>query len=56
MTPLMFAAAQGHFDCVKWLLENGAKILKRDKFKRNAVIMACRNGQLKVLSYLLQKY
>jgi len=54
MTPFLLAVAYGHYDCVEFLLENGAKILDKDKFKRNAVILAARNGNLKILSYVLK--
>ena len=54
MTPLIQAAANGHFDCVQWLVENGAKTTKRDKFKRSSLILAIMNGHLKIASYLLQ--
>lgn len=55
MTALHLAAAYGHYDCVKLLLENGAKVLAKDKFKRSALILAVRNGNLKIVSLLLQK-
>ena len=40
MTPLMMAAKQGHFEIVKYLVENGAKIKQKDKFSKNALIYA----------------
>jgi ankyrin repeat protein len=56
-TPLILASAMNHFDVVEYLLETyqpPAKILAKDKFKRSALIMAVRNGNLKVASYLLR--
>lgn len=55
MTPLIICAARGYYDCIEWLLENKAKIIKRDKFKRSALTLAVMNGHLKVASYLLQR-
>ena len=55
MTPLIIASANGHYDVVEWLLENGGKILKKDKFKRTALLLAVMNGHLKIASYLLKK-
>ena len=53
MQPLHFAAAYGHFEVAEYLLEKGGKILGKDKFKRNPVVLAARNGNLKILSALL---
>ena len=50
MTALILASAYNHFEVVEYLLENGAKILARDKFRRSALIMAVRNGNLKIAS------
>ena len=56
MTPLMTASANGHYEVVEWLLDNGGKVLLRDKFKRNAVILAIMNGNVRIASVLLQQY
>jgi ankyrin repeat protein len=48
-TPLILASGLGHFPVVEYLLEEvtpPAKILLKDKFKRSALIMAVRNGNL----------
>jgi len=55
MTPLIIAAARGYYDCVEWLLENGAKIVKKEKTKRSALHYAVMNGNVKIASYLLQQ-
>lgn len=55
MTPLILASAYNHYDVVEFLLEKGAKILTKDKMKRSALIMAVRNGNLKIVSYLLSR-
>ena len=51
----MLASLYGHYDLVKYLIENKAKITKKDKFKRTALLHAVRGGQLKIVSYLLTK-
>ena len=54
MTPLHFSAAYGHIDCVKYLVEDcEIKTVQKDKFKRSSLIMAVRNGNLEIASYLL---
>ncbi len=55
MTSLIIAAAHGHYDIVQWLVENGAKVIKKDKFKRSGLILAVLNGHVKIATYLLQK-
>ena len=58
VTALILASAMGHFEIVKYLLEESqpkARIMGKDKFKRTALIYAVRNGNLKVASYLLSK-
>ena len=55
MPPLSWAAAYGHYELCEFLIENKARTLGKDKFKRNALIMACRNGHSKIASLLLQR-
>lgn len=55
MTPLIMAAANGHFDIVEYLIENEAKILAKDKYRRNALVLAVMNGHVKITSYLLKQ-
>ncbi|GAM25600.1 hypothetical protein SAMD00019534_087750 [Acytostelium subglobosum LB1] len=53
-TPLMKACIQGHIDMVKLLVEEGkADIEKKDKFKHTAIMLAAKNGHLRIVSYLL---
>ena len=54
-TPLMIAASFGHFDCVKYLVEE-VKVnpLVRNKKGKTAIVYAIINGQLHVVSYLLR--
>lgn len=54
MTPLMFAAATGNYDLAVFLLDNKARVLGKDKFKRSALTMAVRNGHTRLASLLLQ--
>ena len=55
MTGLMLASLYGHYDLVTFLLENKAKITKKDKFKRTALLHSIRGGHIKIASYLLTK-
>lgn len=55
MTPLGWAAAYGHYELAEYLLDNKGRTLSKDKFKRNALIMACRNGHTRIASLLLQR-
>jgi ankyrin repeat protein len=48
------AAAQGNYELCQFLLDNKAKVLSKDKFKRTPLILACKNGHVKVASLLLQ--
>ena len=54
-TPLMGAAACGHMDCVKYLIET-AKVnpLTKNKKAKNALTYAVVNGHLHIVSYLLR--
>jgi ankyrin repeat protein len=54
MTPLMYAAAYGHYDTVSYLLKSArANVNLEDKFKRIALTYAVRNGHLKIAALLL---
>jgi len=53
MQPLHFAAAQGNYELCQFLLDQRARVLAKDKFKRTPLIMACKNGHAKVASLLL---
>ena len=55
MTGLMMAVLNNHKELVEFLLENNAKIKKKDKFKRNALIHAIRVGNSEITSILLSK-
>jgi len=55
MTPLMYAAAYGRFELAEFLLKDRkARVLSKDKFKRTALIMAVRNGHVRLASLLLK--
>ena len=55
MQPLAWAAMKGNYELCECLLDNKARVQGGDKFKRTALIMAVRNGHLKVASLLLQR-
>lgn len=55
MQPLHFACAYNHFELAEWLLSNKANINCRDKCGRTPLILAVRNGLLKIVSLLLKR-
>ena len=55
MQPLGWAAASGNYELCEWLIENKARVVGFDKYKRTPLTMAVRNGHLKVASLLLRK-
>jgi ankyrin repeat protein len=54
MPPLSIAAAQGYNDILRYLIEKGAKVFKKDKFKRTALIIAIRNCNVEGVELLLK--
>jgi ankyrin repeat protein len=52
--PLHFAAAQGNYELVEFLLDRKGKVLAMDKFKRTPLIHAVKNGHVKVAALLLR--
>lgn len=55
MQILHFAATAGHYDTVEYIVENKGKVDSKDKLKRTPLILAVRNNQVRVVSYLLHK-
>ena len=51
----MIAAQNGHFEIVKFLLENECKFMRTDAYRKSALIYAVCTGNLKIASYLLTK-
>ena len=54
MPPLSWAAAAGNYELCQWLIENKARTLSKDKFKRTPLMLAVANGHVKVASLLLK--
>ncbi|XP_026331563.1 transient receptor potential channel pyrexia-like [Hyposmocoma kahamanoa] len=54
-TALIKATINGHLDCVKLLLTNGADIKITTKEKVNVFHVAAENGHLEILKYLLEQ-
>lgn len=54
MPPLSFAACTGNMELAQYLLDNKARTLSKDKFKRTPLIIAVMNGHVKLASLLLQ--
>ena len=50
----MLACQKGYLNIVIYLIENGAKIEARDRFKRTPLIHACMSGHADIVSYLLR--
>lgn len=53
LSPLMLAAAHGHLDIARRLVQAGATVELLDKYKRSALTHAVMNGNANVASYLL---
>ena len=53
-TPLMWAAREGHTDCVKYLLQNGAQLDLTDHVGNTALHLAAEGGHLEVLKRLVE--
>jgi hypothetical protein len=54
LTSLMLACQKGYLKIVIHLIENGAKVEARDRFKRTPLIHACMCGNAHIVSYLLR--
>ena len=52
-TALLLAAAAGHSDCVKLLLERGASVDVTDSIGQSALLLASRNNHLAAVTVLL---
>ncbi len=53
MTPLMFAAKQGHAEIVRVLLQHGATVNLIDAKEKCALVHAAQNGHLEVINQLV---
>jgi ankyrin repeat protein len=53
-TPLMTAAVHGYLDIVKILLDNGAKVESRNRWKESALILAASKGFREIVRLLIQ--
>ena len=51
----MLACQKGFLTIVEYLIEQGAKVEGRDRFKRTPLIHACMYGNAHVVSYLLRR-
>ena len=54
-TALMKAAKFGHYESVKFLLENGAQVDKKNRQGNSAIMFAVQNGHLDIMQLLLDK-
>jgi ankyrin repeat protein len=55
MHGLSYAAGYNQYEMCEYLIENKARVLSKDKYKRSALIMAVRNGNSKIVNLLLRK-
>lgn len=54
MTPLLYAAAYGQFETVKYLVETlKVDVNLQDKYNRNAFLYSVRNGHLQIATFLI---
>ena len=55
-TPIMYAADLGNVNCVKKLIQNGARVNYTDKIGQTVWTLAARAGSVDVLKCLIEKY
>jgi ankyrin repeat protein len=55
VTPLMIACIEGHVNLVRWLVDNGAAVNKRNQFGETALLEACYRNRLRVVRLLLER-
>jgi len=55
MTPLLFAAREGHLDAARLLVEAGAKLSTADPNGITPLLMAITNNQLRVARFMLEQ-
>ena len=55
MTPFLMATAYGHLHLAQALYEKGAAIVVRDKYGRNALLLAVQGGSIALIHWLLKK-
>ncbi len=53
-TPLMWAAKEGHIDCVEFLIQNGAQLDLKDEHGWTALHHATYGGHLEVMKRLVE--
>jgi ankyrin repeat protein len=54
-TPLMLASEGAHIEVVRWLLDEGAEINKRDRIGLTPLYFACLRGDLNVMRFLVER-
>lgn len=54
MSPLTWAAAYGRYELCEWLIGQKARVLSKDKYKRTPLMLAVKNGHVRVASLLLR--
>lgn len=55
MTPLLWAAREGHVALARWLLDRGARVNHMDSSGRTALFEACSQGRAKLAMLLLER-
>jgi ankyrin repeat protein len=46
---------KGHFEIVKYLVDNGAQVNAKDNYDRTALMFACENGHLEMVKFFVEK-
>ena len=54
LTALVNASANGHFEIVKYLLQNGADVNATCKYKETTLKVASKKGHLEIVKYLVE--
>lgn len=52
-TPLHIASIKGHFEIVKYLVEEGFNVNARDRTLKTPLLYSCLHGELEILKFLI---
>jgi len=54
-TPIQIASEYGHLNIIKYLIDNGIKLIETTMYPDPPIHMASKNGHLKIVEFLISK-